>query len=504
MPEQPLLLGIDAGTSVVKAALFTREGSELASCSQRTTLYTPQVGWSEADMTETWEKVIACVRDLLKRADAAPERIAAVGVTGNMVGAWLVDEAGEPVRRAILWNDNRTQPWIEARLAQQPDFMSTIFQSSGSVMQQGCTLPVLRWLDTHEPESLARARTVLCCKDWIVYCLTGTRQLDVTEAAVLPGSARERTYSTAMLEHIGVVDYAHLLPGVVTPGTIVGTIQPDVADLIGLLPGTPVVAGVGDVPAVTIGIGAVEAGTACTILGTNILNGVVVNAPIFEPPDLGLLFTLPDDLWMRTMVNVAGTTNLDWFIANFCPDLRDQSGASVFNQLEALAVESGFGARGILYLPYLSTQGIITPFVEPRARAEFYGVHNNHTRGDFVRAIYEGVALSIRDSFAVIPGQVKTMRLAGGGARSPFWSQMIADCTGLEVQVPSGHEYGAKGVALLAGVAIGWYATLGEAMQTAIQISRVYQPNLTRQAEYTALYAQYQALQKVLLPVWRS
>ncbi|MBN2470881.1 MAG: carbohydrate kinase, partial [Anaerolineae bacterium] len=464
----------------------------------------PYVGWSEADMAETWEMVVACVRDLLKRAGTASERIAAVGVTGNMVGAWLVDKTGTPVRRAILWNDNRTQSWIDEQLARRPDFMSRIFQSSGSVMQQGCTLPVLRWLATHEPESLDRARAVLCCKDWIVYRLTGTLQLDVTEAAVLPGSARERSYSMAMLEHIGIADHAHLLPQVVMPDTIVGTIQPGIADLMGLRAGTPVVAGVGDVPAVTIGIGAVEAGTACTILGTNILNGVVVDVPIFEPPDLGLLFTLPDNLWMRTMVNVAGTTNLDWFIANFCRDLREQSSGSIFEQLEALAIESGLGARGVLYLPYLSTQGIITPFVEPRARAEFYGVHNNHTRGDFVRAIYEGVAISIRDSFAVIPGQVETMRLAGGGARSPFWSQMIADCTGIEVQVPSGHEYGAKGVALLAGVAIGWYANLSEAMQTAVQISRIYQPDPARQVEYTALYAKYRALQKALPPVWHA
>ncbi len=457
-------------------------------------------------MYETWETVTLVIAELLGKSDVSPERIKAVGVSGNMVGAWLIDAQGMPIRNAILWNDNRAQPWIDQKLAAQPAFMVDIFQTSGSVMQQGCTLPVMRWLAEHEPSSLDRAQAVLCCKDWIVYRLTGMIQMDPTEACGLPGSARERTYSDAMFELLEVSDYRHLLPRVLPSTDIVGGITREAADLTGLVEGTPVIAGVGDVPAVTTGIGAVEPGIACTILGTNILNGVVCSEPIFEPADLGLSFCIPERLWMRTMVNVAGTTNLDWFVNLFCKDIEAMSASQteVFAELERLATVSGVGARGIIYLPYLSTQGIITPFAEPTARAEFYGVHNGHVRGDFVRAIYEGVALSIRDSFAVIPQPVDSMRMAGGGAKSPLWSQMIADCTGMRVLVPAGKEFGAKGAALLAAVAIGWYDTVQQAVQATVHIDRTYEPRAGTHAAYSEIFERYQMLQKQLRPVWQA
>jgi hypothetical protein len=193
-----LILGLDAGTSVVKAALFDREGRELAVVRRPTPLYTPQPSWSETSMQATWSMAAEAMRALLARGAGAtpidPSRIAAVGLTGNMVGAWLVDAGGEPVRDAILWNDGRAQDLIDRLSGEHPGFMQTIFRTSGSVMQQGCTLPVLRWLADHEPGTLRRAATVLCCKDWIAYKLTGSRQVDPTEASVMPGSAGGRGY----------------------------------------------------------------------------------------------------------------------------------------------------------------------------------------------------------------------------------------------------------------------------------------------------------------------
>ncbi|WP_339775400.1 FGGY-family carbohydrate kinase [Caldilinea sp.] len=501
-----LLLGVDAGTSVVKAALFDRAGRELAVVRRRTPVETPRPGWSETDMNVVWEVTAAAIRSLLTEHRFASERIAGVGLTGNMVGAWLVDAQGHPVRKAILWNDGRTQPLIDRLIAAMPDFMTRIFHSSGSVMQQGCTLPLIRWLAENEPETLARAAHALCCKDWIAYKLTGCIQIDPTEASVMPGDARGCGYSDAMFALFGLDDYRPLFPRLAPSESVAGFVTAQAAEQTGLRPGVPVAVGAGDVPASAIGLGAVSPGVGCTLLGTNILNCLVAAAPVFEPVDVGLLFCMPGGRWLRAMVNVAGTTCLDWFIAQFCAveQANARTPAELFATLERLAGNSPIGANGALFLPYLSPLGITTPYFEPAARAEFFGLTDQHTRADLLRAVYEGVALSIRDGFAVMPQEAREIRLAGGGAKSAFWSQIIADCTGKSVLVPSGTEFGAKGAALLAGVGLGWWPSIQDAVQGTVTIVRRFEPNPEASAVYDRMYAVYQMLQRDLRPAWRA
>jgi sugar (pentulose or hexulose) kinase len=501
-----LLLGVDAGTSMVKVAIFDRAGRELAVARRRTPVETPQPGWSETDMNVVWEVTAAAIRALLAEHRFAPERIAGVGLTGNMVGAWLIDAQGRPVRKAILWNDGRTQPLIDRLIADMPDFMTRIFYTSGSVMQQGCTLPLLRWLAENEPETLARAAYVLCCKDWIAYKLTGCVQLDPTEASVLPGDARARSYSDAMFSLFGLDEHRHLFPRLAPSESVAGVVTAQAAEQTGLQPGIPVAVGAGDVPASAIGLGAVTPGVGCTLLGTNILNCVVTPAPVFEPVEVGLLFCLPGERWLRAMVNVAGTTCLDWFIAQFCAveQANSRTPAELFGMLERLASNSAIGANGVLFLPYLSPLGITTPYFEPAARAEFFGLTDRHTRADLLRAVYEGVALSVRDGFAIMPQEVNEIRLAGGGAKSAFWSQIIANCTGKNVLILSGTEFGARGAALLAGVALGWWPSLSDAVQETVAIARRFEPDPEACAIYDRMYVVYQMLQRDLRPAWRA
>ena len=518
-PDTDLILGLDAGTSVVKAALFDRGGRELAVVRRPTPLYSPEPTWSETSMEATWAMAAEAIRTLLAQGldgrPLAPTRIAAVGLTGNMVGAWLIDAQGEPVRAAILWNDGRAQELIDRLSLAHPGFMQTIFRTSGSVMQQGCTLPVLRWLADYEPHVLNRAATVLCCKDWIAYKLTGSRQVDPTEASVMPGSATGRGYSEELIDLFGLRPWRHLFPPVRPSQSLAGELHSDAAQATGLPAGTPVVVGAGDVPASAIGLGAVEPGVACTLLGTNILNCLVTANPIYEPYDVGVMFCLPEQRWLRAMINVSGTTSMDWFIAQFCAEeFAASQGAQsdLFARLEALAQTSRTGANGVLYLPYLSLQGITAPFWEPAARAEFFGLSDRTTRADLLRALYEGIALSIRDGYAVLPQAVSEIRLSGGGAKSAFWSQVIADCTGCRVVVPPGTEFGARGAALLAGVGLGWYPGVAAAVaetsrvqgrsKSAARTSREFLPAPERTAVYDSLYAVYRSLQRDLLPAW--
>jgi sugar (pentulose or hexulose) kinase len=499
------LLGIDAGTSVVKAALFDPGLREHLSVAQRTTLKTPHPSWAEVNMTETWDMTVHAIRELLAKSGVQAEQIKAIGITGNMVGAWLIDADGNPVRDAILWCDGRSQSLIERLGEEHPGFMSQIFDSNGCVMQQGCTLPVLRWLAEYEPASLDRSEYVLCCKDWLCYKLTGAIQIDPTEACGLPGDARACGYSDAMFELLGVSAYRRLFPPVQPSEKIVGVIHTEAARQTGLRTGTPIVAGAGDVPASVLGAGAFEAGTACSLLGTNFLNCLVTDRPVFEPRDVGLQFCLPGERWLRATVNVSGTTSLDWAIEQFCrPEKKTATSTNeLFAHVEALAMQSPPGAREIIYLPYLSLQGIIAPIAEPAARAEFFGLANEHTRADLLRAVYEGMAFSVRDGYEVIPATINEIRLSGGAAKSSFFCQMIADVTSRHVVVPSGSEFGARGAALLAAVGIGWFASIADAAVFNSTPARTHEPNLELRPIYDAAYAIYGALRDALLPIWK-
>jgi sugar (pentulose or hexulose) kinase len=503
--DNTYLLGLDAGTSVVKAALFDCKGQEVAVATRRTALYSPQPGWSEASMPETWAATITVIQEVLVTAGIANTAVAAVGLTGNMIGAWLIDAQGEPVRRAILWNDGRTQSLLERLIADHPSLMAEIFSFSGSVMQQGCSLPLTRWLAEYEPETLARAHQLLCCKDWLRFKLTGTLQTDPTEVSILPGNTRTQNYDNALFDLLGISQYRRLFPPVAPSEAVIGEVTPAAAAATGLRAGTPVVTGAGDVSAVALGVGAVEPGVACTILGTTCLNCLVFDQPIFEPANVGLLFYLPGQRWLRSLANIAGTTNLDWFINQFYASERDAaaSRAELFAKLENLAQQSEIGARGIIYHPYLSSVGVIAPFVEPAARAQFFGLSLEHQTLDLLRAVYEGVALAIRDCYHGLDIPPAEIRLSGGGAKSAWWCQMIADCTGAKVMVPAGHEFGAKGAALLAGVGLGWYQTIAEAATTTVRFERNYEPDLDRHSQYDTIYDLYQALHQQLRHLWQ-
>ena len=499
------LLGIDAGTSVVKAALFDPDGREHMTVAQRTTLRTPQPSWAEVSMTETWDMTVQAIRHLLAISGVQAGQVAAVGITGNMVGAWLIDESGNPVRDAILWCDGRSQSLIERLSQEHPGFVSQIFDESGSIMQQGCTLPVLRWLAEVEPESLNRSRYVLCCKDWLCFKLTGSIQLDPTEASVMPGSARARSYSEAMIDLLGVRAYRHLFPPLQLSESIIGGIHTEAAHLTGLKAGTPVVAGAGDVPASALGVGAYEPGVACSLLGTNFLNCLVTDRPVFEPREIGVLFCLPGKRWLRATINVSGTTSLDWAIEQFCQPEKQgtASSADLFAQVETLAVQSQPGARGAIYLPYLSSQGIVAPIAEPAARAEFFGLTNEHTRADLIRAVYEGLAFSIRNGYDVIPATIDEIRLSGGAAKSRFFCQMVADVTGKRIVVPSGSEFGAKGAAMLAAVGIGWFESIADALAMSRTDTLTYEHNPKLQPVYDTAYTIYNELRDALRSVWK-
>ncbi len=491
------LLGIDAGSSVTKAALYTRDGSEVASARQRIALDRPRPGWCETDPEAAWGAMCWAVRSLILQSGVDAGEIAAVGLSAAMVGAWLADAEGRAQRPGIIWEDSRTQRMLDTRLAADPLFYRRIFLSDGCVMQQGCTLPLLAWLKENEPETLARAVHCFSYKDFLRLRLTGHAAADRTEAAVAPGDARRRDRSDEMLALFELEGLRSKLPPVADSESVAGSVTAGAARETGLAAGTPVAIGAGDVPATIVGASALEAGAALVVLGTTCIVGVVADRPVFEPADLGLLFTLPGNCWFRSMVNVAGTLNLDWAVATIL-GAASPDGA-FYARLEEMVSAVPVGSDGVTFLPYLSDSGIIAPVVDPQARAGFHGLTPRHGRAEMLRAVYEGVVLAIRDLAGSLPDMRGDILITGGGARSGIWPQMVADALGRTVAVPAGGELGARGAALIAATAIGWFPDIGTASSATRSIDRRHEPNASRRAEWDAAFDRYRFVRHQLV-----
>ncbi len=483
------LLGIDAGSTLTKAAIFDIQGRELARAAKPVPLLRPHPGWVECDPETAWQAAATAIREVIAKTAVAPADIAAIGISAAMVGAWLVDAQGDALRPGINWEDSRTQDMLDRRLAGDPDFYRRIFRSNGCVMQQGCTLPVAAWLRENEPETFARAAHIFSYKDFLRMKLTGIAAADRTEAAVAPGDARERGRSDEMFELFGLADVRDKFPEALDSETIAGRLIASPARDLRLAEGIPVAVGAGDVPSTVVGASALQAGTALVVLGTTCIAGVVSDKPVFTPPDLGLLFTLPDRAWFRSMVNVAGTLNLDWAIANILGET--ERSADLFARLDAMISGVPIGCGGVVYLPYLSESGIIAPVFDQRARAGFFGLTPRHGRAHMMRAVYEGVVLAIRDLLQHLPAVDGSILLTGGGANSRIWTQMLADATGKPVEVPSGSEFGARGAALLAATATGLYASIREASLTTRSIARRQEPASGLKADWDKAFANY-------------
>ena len=486
-----LFLGVDAGSSVTKVAVFDENGQQLGMGFRRIRLQRPHPGWSELEPDLAWSAVGAAIRAALDNAGVVGDDIAAVGLSAAMVGAWLVDDTGGALRPGVIWEDSRAQGWLDRRARDVPDFYQRIFQSDGCVLQQGCTLPLLAWLRIHEPDVLDKAAHVFSYKDFLRLKLTGRAAADRTEAAVAPGSARRRDHSPEMLALFEVADLVHKLPPVADSETIGGFVTAVAAAATGLAEGTPVAIGSGDVPATVIGASALETGTALAVLGTTCMVGVVHDQPVFTPPDLGLLFTLPGENWFRAMVNVAGTLNLDWAIETLLPDIAREP--DLYARMEAMIAPLPIGDEGLVYLPYLSESGIIAPVVSREARAAFCGLTPRHGRPHLIRAVYEGVVLAMRDLHQSLEGAGDKILLTGGGARSLTWTQMIADALGAAVLVPAGAEFGARGAALLAATAIGQFGSIREASTTTRRIERRHEPDRSAKSAWDDAFENYRA-----------
>jgi xylulokinase len=490
-----LVLGIDVSTTATKAVLIDEAGAVRAIGVAEYAFETPQPLWSEQAPRLWWDAAQAAIRSALASADVRAEDVVAVGLTGQMHGAVLLDAAGDVLRPAILWNDQRTGP--ECELIRQAVGPRRLIEITGNDALTGFTAPKLVWVREHEPDVWARIAHLLLPKDYVRLQLTGEYAVDVADGAgTLLFDLAARTWSAEVVAALGIDP--GWLPATFEGPVVTGVVSAAAAAATGLRPGTPVVAGGGDQAANGVGVGVVAPGTMALSLGTSGVVFAPTDRPIFDP--LGRVHAFCHALpgrwhFMSVMLSAAGS--LRWFRDTFAPDLA-------FGDLVAPAGDVPAGSDGLLFLPYLS--GERSPHPDPLARGAFVGLTLGHDRRHLTRAVLEGVAFGLRDGLDLMvaaglpaPAQI---RASGGGLASPLWRQILADVLDAEIATVETTEGAAYGAGLLAAVGAGWFPDVEAATAALVVATPTAQPS-PEVARYSELHGVYRDLYPAVAPIFQ-
>ena len=487
---KPALIGIDVGTTAVKAVAVDEMGRLLAEADVEQPISVPRPGWSEQH-PETWwrstEDAISIVMDAIRRLPDAVD-VRAVGLSGQMHSSVFLDRSGAVIRPALLWNDVRTTDQCREMTAALG--LNGLRRTVGNLALEGFTAPKLLWLRENEPASYDRLRTLLLAKDYIRYKLTGEFATEPSDAAgTLLFDVHRRRWSDDVLSALGISP--ELLPTVVGSTDVSGAVTPSVARDLGLPPSTPVIGGGADNAAGAVGSGVVVPGRVQSSIGTS---GALVT-PVGRPRvdrqmRLHTFCHSVPDLWYLMGVVLSAGNSLRWL-----RDILAESGKTSYEQLTNEAAAVPPGSDGLLFLPYLT--GERTPHNDSNARGVFFGLHLGHTRAHLVRAVMEGVTFALRDSLELMRAMVESIpqvRAIGGGARSPLWRQMQADIFGTPVLSLGDATGPAYGAAIMAAVGVGLFDSIEQAADRWVSIDETTEPDVRRVPLYDELYQRYRDL----------
>lgn len=490
------LLGIDIGTSGTKTILIDETGHVLARAVEEYPLYTPRPQWSEQDPQDWWNATIVTVRQVLQRSGVTPSEIKGIGLSGQMHGSVFLDGDRNVLRRALLWNDQRTQAecdWITQTVGRE-----RVVELISNPILTGFTAGKIIWVRNHEPEIYAKIRKVLLPKDYIRLMLTGEYATEVSDAS---GTAlfnvRKRAWADELLDAIGVpLDW---MPVCYESPEISGRITPEVAALTGLAAGTPVVGGGGDQAAGAVGNGIVETGIVSSVIGTSGVVFAFSDEPIVDPQlRLHTFCHAVPGKWHLMGVMLSAGGSLQWYRDAYCqPEkvVASALGHDPYDIICAEAAKAPAGSEGLIFLPYLS--GERTPHPDPNARGVLFGLTRRTDRSHVARAVLEGVAYGLADSFQIMEDMnlpIKQVRASGGGARSKFWRGIQTDITGYPHVTINVDEGPALGVALLAGVGAGIYPSVEAACQATIKVNEQADSCSIHHAAYRRFHKVYQNL----------
>lgn len=470
------LIGIDIGTSATKTVLYDTAGNICREASAEYPMYQPQNGQAEQNPQDWWQAADKTLTQVTAGIDT--EKIAGIGLSGQMHGLVMLDEKGEVLRPAIIWCDGRTGRQCE----QITELVGrdTLLEITANPALAGFTASKIMWVKEHEPEIFAKCRHILLPKDYIRYRLTGVFATDVSDASGMQlMDIKNRCWSELVLQKLQIPP--ELLPRLYESCEITGHVSG------GALRGVPVVAGAGDNAAAAVGTGTVRDGRSFVTIGTSGVLYAHTDSVTIDPKGRVHTFccAVPGKWHVMGVTQSAGLS-LKWFHDNFCPNIS-------YSEIDAAAEKLPIGCERLIFLPYL--MGERTPHLNPNARGVFFGLSALHTSAHMARAVMEGVSFSLRDCLEVLRQMnlpVDNATICGGGGKSAFWRQMIADVFGFAVQTLKSDEAPALGSAILAGVGSGVFESVEAACDILIKPDRRHEANST--AEYEKYYSLYQML----------
>jgi xylulokinase len=488
-------LGVDLGTSAVKCILVDSRGEVKGSYSAEYPLLQPHPGWAEQNPEDWWLGTLKAIRGLLELSGVAGSDVIGIGLSGQMHGSVFLDAEQQVIRPALLWCDQRTAEQceeIESLVGREE-----LGQLTGNRALTGFTAPKILWLRQHEPEHYAHVRHLLLPKDYVRLRLTGAFGMDMADASgtLLLDVARRR-WSQTVAERLSIP--LEWLPPLFESGDVAGQLLPEAARLTGLAAGTTVVAGGGDQACGAVGVGVVRQGIASVALGTS---GVVfVHDDAYQVDEAYRLHSFCHGVpgkWHRMGVMLAAGGSLQWWRNHFAHEELERArleGKDVYELLTSLAETAPLGSEGLLFLPYLT--GERTPHPDPKARGAFIGLNLRHSKAHLTRAVLEGITFGLRDSLELMKESgiaIHELRVNGGGAKSPFWRQMIADIFGVPVVTVNSTDGPAYGAAVMAASGV-LQRDITELCDEWIQVVDRVEPNPDLHVKYEAYYKIYRGL----------
>lgn len=487
-------LGIDLGAGSLKATLVDETGATLAEAAAPIVTNSPQPGWSEQDPADWWAALCSAVPRVVEQAAIDAGQIAAVGLSGGAHIAVLEDAAGQVLRPAILWNDQRSAEEAAELHARAGEL---IIEKGLNRANPTWTLCQLAWLQKHEPEVIARTARLYISKDWLRSRLTGDWTSDYSDAlGALMSDGGSRGWSEEICSLIGWP--MESLPPLRQPWEVAGTVTAEAAAATGLRAGTPVVVGSNDTTVELYGAGAIAPGQGAIKLATAGVVFLTTATPEVHPPVSCYPHIMPGRWYMASGINACATAHR-WVRDTFFSELPKED---AFAEMDRMAAGVAPGSDGLIFHPYL--MGERAPHWDPKLRGDFIGLTLGHGRAHFARACYEGIAFALNDVLlaakALSGATFGDMRLLGGGARSATWRQIIADVTGLTVKVP-GNGDASFGAALVAAIGAGIFATPEEAVAACVRIAEENVPDPGRHAVYSRLFTLYDEARQGLTPV---
>lgn len=482
------LLGLDIGTSGVKALLISVEGKIISSKTESYPLATPHSGWAEQSPYDWWEATVKVIEEVVSSTPIGSTQIKGISLSGQMHSSVFLDEKMEVIRPAILWSDTRTSEQCKEIYTKVGGLNQLIDYVSNPALE-GFTAPKILWLKENEPENYQKVKYILLAKDYIRYRLTGELFTEVSDAAgTLLFDVIKKRWSTSLLEKLEIDP--DLLPPILNSFDLAGRITKPIAEKTGLKFGTPVVAGGADNACGAVGSGIIQEGRVMVSIGSS---GVVLaqtdNPQADQEGRIHLFNHACPNSWYMMGVMLSAGMSYEWLEKKLFNNSLD------YPKLDQLAEEIEPGSEGLLFLPYL--YGERTPHNDANARGVYFGISGKHDQRHFTRSVLEGVTFALKDSLELIKDKgvkVKEIRAIGGGAKSSVWQQILADILGKEINLLNVEEGPAFGASLIAGVGVGVYGSFTEAVSGIVKVQKTIVPRIQNTEKYNQYYQLYKKL----------